>query len=163
MSRSWHICLVRLLADVYHATHTYDGKPKVAGYESGSRFVNKTELIGGRKLLPQPLILIVLLLNHKLKRLSQSLSLLTMLVKNTLTNVRCFNCNQLGHTRNLCPNRALGNASYTSRKVVTSARVQAYAVGNTNSMTPVSSNSCVYKVGHVQSPAAQSSVGEWSV
>jgi len=37
------------MADVYHATHTYDGKPKVAGYESGSRFVNKTEPIGGSK------------------------------------------------------------------------------------------------------------------
>jgi len=37
------------MADVYHATHTYDGKPKVAGYESGSRLVNKTETIGGSK------------------------------------------------------------------------------------------------------------------
>jgi len=37
------------MADVDHATHTYDGKSKVAGYESGSRFVNKTEPIGGSK------------------------------------------------------------------------------------------------------------------
>jgi len=28
------------MADVYHATHTYDGKPKVAGYDGGSRCVN---------------------------------------------------------------------------------------------------------------------------
>ena len=40
------------IADVYHATHTYDGidgKPKIAGYESGNRFVNKTESNGGNK------------------------------------------------------------------------------------------------------------------
>jgi len=37
------------MADVYHATHTYDGKLKAARYESGSRFVNKTEPIGGSK------------------------------------------------------------------------------------------------------------------
>jgi len=50
-----------------------------------------------------------------------------------------------------------------SRKVVTSARVQAYAIGNTNSMTPVTSDSCVDKGTHVQSPAAQSLDGEWRV
>jgi len=62
------------MADVYHAIHTYDGKPKVIG-SSGT---------------------------------------------NTPTNLRCFNCNQLGHTTKLCPNRVLGNNSNTSRKVVTS-------------------------------------------
>jgi len=84
-------------------------------------------------------------------------------VTNTPTNLRCFNCNQLGHTRKLCPNRVLGNASNTYRKVVTSARVQAYAIGSTNSMTLVTSDSCVVKGGHVQSPAAQRHVGEWRV
>jgi len=64
----------------------------------------------------------------------------------------------LGHTRKLSPNRALGNASNTSRKV--SARVEAYAIGYTNSVT---SDSCVDKGGHVQAPAAQSSVGKWRV
>jgi len=42
------------MADVYHATHTYEGKPKVAGYESGSRFVNKTEPISVSKGLTTP-------------------------------------------------------------------------------------------------------------
>jgi len=83
--------------------------------------------------------------------------------RNTPTNLRCFDCNQLDHTRKLCPNRVLGNASNTSRNVVTSARVQTYAIGNTNSVTPVTSDSCVDKGGQVQSPAAQSSVGEWRV
>jgi len=58
MSRSWHICVmtdkIASMADVYHATHTYDGKPKVAGYENWSRFVNKTEPIGGSKRLTTP-------------------------------------------------------------------------------------------------------------
>jgi len=50
MSPSWHTCdKIASIADVYHAIHTYDGKPKVAGYESGCRFVNKTEPIGGSK------------------------------------------------------------------------------------------------------------------
>jgi len=82
---------------------------------------------------------------------------------NTPTNLRCFNCNQLGHIRKLCPNRVLGNNRNTSRKVVTSARVQAYAIGSTNSVTPVTSDSCVDKGALNQSPVAQSSDGEWRV
>ena len=35
------------MADIYHATQTYDGNPKIVGHESGSRFVNKPESIGG--------------------------------------------------------------------------------------------------------------------
>jgi len=57
----------------------------------------------------------------------------------------------------------LGNTSNTSRKVVTSARVQAYAIGNTNSVTPVTSDSCVDKGGQFQSPVPHSSDGEWRV
>ena len=38
------------MADTYHATHTYDGKPRVAGHESYGRFTgNKMELTGGIK------------------------------------------------------------------------------------------------------------------
>jgi len=37
------------MSDLYHATHTYDGKPKVAGSERGSHFVHKTESFGGSK------------------------------------------------------------------------------------------------------------------
>jgi len=57
----------------------------------------------------------------------------------------------------------LRNASNTSRKVVISAREEDYAIGNTNSVTPVTTDSCVDKGGQFQSSAAQSSDGEWRV
>ena len=100
------------MADVYHATHTYDGKPKVAGHENVGRFVSRTEAIGGNKgpgYGP----------NNNTNRVSSETQLKTPFTKsspsststNTATNLRCFNCNQLGHTRKLCPTRTQGNSS----------------------------------------------------
>ena len=34
---------IAVMTDVYHTTHTHDGKPRVAGGENGNRFVSKTE------------------------------------------------------------------------------------------------------------------------
>jgi Zinc knuckle len=48
------------------------------------------------------------------------------------TNTRCFNCNQVGHTRQQCPSRAQGNSSYSPRKAITSAHVQAYPTDETS-------------------------------
>jgi len=94
--------------------------------------IKRSRLKAVKGLLPQRLMLIVSLLTP---------FSISSAGTNTPTNLRCFNCIPLGHTRKLCPNRALGNASNTSRKVVTSAGIHAYAIGNTNS----------------------SSVGEWRV
>ena len=77
----------------------------------------------------------------------------------TLTNLRCFNCNQLNHTRKLCPNRTQGNSSYTTHKVVTTARIQAYTRGKIPevSVTRVTSDSGVSKGVPVQSLTAPNS------
>jgi Zinc knuckle len=142
------------MAYVYHATYTYDGKPKVAGYESGNRFVNKTESNGGNKGLVNNQV-------TNASRVSSETQVKTPFSKPmsastgiTSTNVRCYNCNQLGHTRKLCPHR----------KVVTSARVQAYTISETPqfetpevSVTPVTSDSRDGKGVHVQSPIAPNS------
>jgi len=113
------------MADVHHATHTYDCKPNVAGYESGSRFVNKTEPLGASKGPTPPATNVNRFTPETQVKTPFSIG---SVGTNTPTNLRCFICNQLGHSRKLCPNRAP-----SSRKVVTSARVQAYAIGNTNS------------------------------
>jgi hypothetical protein len=39
------------------------------------------------------------------------------------SRIRCFACNQFGHTRKQCPNRLSQPQTETSRKLVTSARV----------------------------------------
>jgi hypothetical protein len=44
------------------------------------------------------------------------------------TRVRCFACNQFGHTKKSCPNRSASHSEQTVRKTFTSARVQACAV-----------------------------------
>ena len=123
------------MADIYHTTHTYDGKPKVAGAENDTRVMFN----GGNK---GPV-------NNQVtnaNRASSDTQVKTFSSKpfntgaNTpvSTNLRCFNCNQFGHKRQQCPNRTQGNSSYSARKVITSARVQAYSIDDT--VTPVTSD-----------------------
>jgi Zinc knuckle len=99
------------MADVYHATHTYDGKPKVVGTDMGNRFGNGNESLDGNK---EPV-------NYQVTGAS-STSPGTQVKPpfykpsstndgTPFTNIRCFNCNQVGHTRQQCPSGAQGNSS----------------------------------------------------
>jgi len=86
-------------------------------------------------------MLIVSLLNCWLKRLFLGNSLLAMALAHAPTNVRCFKCNQLDHTRKLCRKPAQGNSNYTARKGL--ARVEAYTICETPEVlvAPVTSDS----------------------
>ena len=122
------------MADTYHATHTFDGKPKVAGHESVGRFTTKTEATSGNK---GPVNSQSSLANHVSETQPKTLSKASPSGSNfnASANVRCFQCNQLGHTRKNCTNRPQGTSNNTARKVVTSARVQAYVMDNTPGVT----------------------------
>ena len=122
------------MADTYHATHTFDGKPKVAGHESVGRFTTKTESTSGNKGLVNSQSSMA---NHVSETPLKTFSKASPSGSNfnTSANVRCFQCNQLGHTRRNCTNRPQGTSNNTARKVVTSARVQAYVMDNTPGVT----------------------------
>ena len=78
----------------------------------GNRFVNKTESNGGNK---GPV-------NNQVtnaSRVSSDTQVKTPFSKpfsastgTTSTNLHCFNCNQLGHTRKFCPNRKVVTSSH---------------------------------------------------
>ena len=137
------------MADVYHTTHTYDGKPRVAaGGENGNRSMSKTEYMGDNK---GPVNNQVTNGNHVSSetrvKTPSSKPFSTGASNATSTNIRCFQCNQLGHTRKQCSSRVQGNSSYPARKVITSARVQAYSIDDIPnvSVTPVTSEFCIEK------------------
>jgi hypothetical protein len=68
----------------------------------------------------------------------------------------CYACNQFGHTRKQCPNRVSQPQTETSRKVVTSARVQACALSDMSCAVPVkaSANKTARGAGQVRAGAS---------
>jgi hypothetical protein len=89
------------MADTYHATHMYDGKPRVAGHESYGRFTgNKMESTGGIKGMGSgPSSPANTTFTETQPKTVFSKSPATGNNSNTHTNLRCFQCNQFGHKR----------------------------------------------------------------
>jgi hypothetical protein len=135
------------MADVYHATHTYDGKPKISGYESGNRFVSKTESNGGNKGPVNNQVSNAGRVSSETQAKAPFSRPSSTSIGTTSTNLglRCFNCNQLGHTRRFCPNR----------KIVTSSHVQAYTIGESPKLSVTSATSDS-RVGKGVGPPVQS-------
>jgi hypothetical protein len=108
------------MVDAYFSTHSFDGKRKVAGYDA-NRFTPKASVSNNNKSNASE--------RTEMMHVNKSESAGSTTVKSlqsTSTSgsarIRCYACNQFGHTRKQCPNRVSQPQTETSRKVVTSAR-----------------------------------------
>jgi hypothetical protein len=142
------------MVDAYFSTHSFDGKPKVAGYDA-NRFTPKASVSNNNKSNVSE--------RTEMMHVNKSESAGTAAVKSlqsTSTSgsarIRCYACNQFGHTRKQCPNRVSQPQTETSRKVVTSARVQACALSDTSCAAPVkaSANKTARGAGQVRAGAS---------
>jgi hypothetical protein len=106
------------LADVYFANHAFDGRPKVAGFEYSNRGINKSATVKESKSVG----------SARSEGAAQKNESPVGKTASYSTRVRCFACNQFGHTKKSCPNRSASHSEQTVRKTFTSARVQACAV-----------------------------------
>jgi hypothetical protein len=91
------------MVDAYFSTHSFDGKPKVAGYDA-NRFTPKALVSNNNKSNASE--------RTEMMHVNKSESAGSTAVKSlqsTSTSgsarIRCYACNQFGHTRKQCPNR----------------------------------------------------------
>ena len=120
---------IATMVDVYFATHSYDGRPKVAGNGTQQRVLPKQIFGGGSKPTVDDRIELTQVKSDNTGMSAGKTS--QQAATPVSTRVRCYACNQFGHTRKQCPTRLSQPKSETARKVLTSARVQAYACSDT--------------------------------
>jgi hypothetical protein len=127
------------MVDAYFSTHSFDGKPKVAGYDA-NRFTPKASVpnnnnksnTGERTEM-----------THAYKSESAGSTAVKSLQSTSTqgsARIRSYACHQFGHTRKQCPNRVSQLQTETSRKVVTSARVQACIISDVKGAMPANAN-----------------------
>ena len=110
--------------------------------------MSKTESVGDNKGPGNTQVTIGIRVSFEIKvKTPSSKPFATGTSSTTSTNIRCFQCHQLVHTRKQCSSRAQGNSSYPARKVIASARVQAFSVEDTFkvSVTPETTDLCIHK------------------
>jgi hypothetical protein len=106
------------LVDVYFANHAFDGPPKVAGFAHSNSGADKSAIVNESKSVG----------SARSEGAAQKTESPVGKTVSYSTRVRCFACNQFGHTKKSCPNRSASHSEQTVRKTFTSARVQACAV-----------------------------------
>jgi hypothetical protein len=125
--------------DAYFSTHSFDDKPKVAGYDA-NRFTPKASVSNNNNKSNAGELIEM---THASKSEGAGLAAVKSLQSTSTSDssrVRRFACYQFGHTGKQCLNRVSQPQTETSRKVVTSARVQACAISDVKCAVRVKAN-----------------------